>query len=213
VGRALYLVSLVVLGACSYTPATGNLGEPADADVLVIPDADPDRPDARQPPDARPPDARPPDAPPGVPDAPPPPDAPMATCPGYVTVAGAFPIGATYRADKNGDAWQDARADCQSDGGELVEIDNETEAAAVADLLQDEESPFFWVGAFDPIGGGDNNFTSVHGGPPPYQPWAGNEPDGGSQDCVLLGDQGAPHEFYDYLCGAPQFYVCECLPE
>jgi len=206
---AAAVAAVVAAGGCSFG-GSPQPGVPSDADLLPPPpDADPLRPDARRPPDAAPV----PDATPGTPDAPPPPpDAALATCPGYAPIAGGFPAGATYRGVANGAAWQTARGNCQADGGELVVIDNATEADAVSALVQDPRSPFFWIGVFDPSGGPDNDFVTVLGGSPAFAPWGPSQPNGGSQDCVLLGDSGSPHEFWDWACGAPQEYVCECLP-
>lgn len=211
-GHKLLVVSIAVAG-CQFDPRPlDNPGDPADAEVLVLPDGPPGQIDARLPPDAHV-DARAPDAMPGTPDAPPPPpDAATAQCPGYTSVSGASPPGATYRGSTFGDAWTNARSDCQADGGNLVVVDNAGEAAAISGLVDDPDSPFFWIGIFDPSGGGDNDWLTVLGGAPTYLPWGGSQPTGGSQDCILLSDNGSPHQLYDWGCGAPQFYVCECLP-
>ena len=111
-------------------------------------------------------------------------------------------------------AWTTARADCQGDGADLVVVDDAAEAAGIAALVQDPvgNSPFIWTGVFDPQAGGDNNWTTVLGGPATYLPFASGEPSGGNQNCLLLDDQGAPHRMYDFTCNANQIYVCECLP-
>jgi hypothetical protein len=208
-------MGLALAAGCSFPGNAGTgdradaptLPDPADAEVLTMPDANPATPDAPPPP----PDASPPpDAMPGTPDAPP--DAQLATCPGYSQIAGGFPAGATYLGMSNGAQFTSARGQCQASGGDIVVIDNATEAAAVAQLVQDPGSPYFWVGVFDPSGGGDNNWVTVRGGSPPYLPWGSGQPTGGNQDCILIGDFGAPYELFDYSCGAPQDYVCECLP-
>jgi hypothetical protein len=206
----LSIVSAAAVAGCQYTPRPlEGPDDPADADVLTFPDSGP-RADARV--DARP-DAPVPDATPGTPDATPlPPDAALATCPGYTHVPHANPPGATYRGSTSGAAWTIARQDCIDDGGNLVVVDDANEAAAIAGLVDDPESPFFWVGIFDPSGGGDNNWLTVLGGSPGYLPWGNNQPTGGNDDCILQSDYGSPYEFFDWGCGAPQFYVCECLP-
>lgn len=145
----------------------------------------------------------------------PPPDAPTtALCAGYVSLSGGFPAGATYRGVNTKVGWSTARQTCLDDGADLVVIDNAAEAAATTTLVEDpNNSLFHWVGLRDdPTTGTDNDFVSVRGGAPTYAPWGDDQPTGGSQDCVLIGDFGAPHELFDFSCTAIQVFVCECLP-
>jgi len=131
---------------------------------------------------------------------------------GYAGLTGGSPSTATYKGVNTNTPFAQARADCMADGADIVIIDNATEAAAVASLVQDTMgSPFFWVGLVDPPGAPDNDFVTIHGDPPPYLVWGSQQPSGGIQDCVLLDDSGAPHAFWDFQCDAIQVYVCECL--
>ena len=140
-------------------------------------------------------------------------DAPIAACSGYQSITGAAPAGATYKGVSVSVTWNQARSDCQSDGADLVVIDNATEAAAVAALVDSPaQSPYFWSGLFDANDGTDNNFVSVRGGPAIYLPWGSQQPSGGDQDCILVGDFGTPHDLFDFQCDAVETYVCECLP-
>jgi hypothetical protein len=195
----------LVVAGCSFPGGNTNQGDvdaPPIIDLIdgmpMIPDAPPGAPDMRMTPDAMPP---------------PPPDAmPVADCgPGYQSITNGLPLGATYRGVNNGNEWNDARADCQSDGAELVVIDNTAEAQAVAALVNDPKSPYFWIGIFDPAGGGDNNWLTVHGAAPSFLDFGPQQPTGGNQDCMLVGD-GSPYEMYDFDCIGFQYYVCECLP-
>jgi hypothetical protein len=143
----------------------------------------------------------------GAPDATPPPDAVVAPCPGYMQLAAASPPGATYRGIDVGRTWNDARTMCQADGADLVVVDDAQEAAAVATLVQDDASPYLWVGV-SLVGGA---WTSVRGGPATYLPWAPGQPTGGANSCALIEDV-APNQLYDFACIAMQVFVCECLP-
>lgn len=138
----------------------------------------------------------------------------MADCgTGYAPIAGGSPATATYRGFNNKVTWTTARTTCTNAGADLVVIDNAAEAAATTALVVDSNgSDYHWVGLRDNPGTGtDNDFISVRGGAPTYAPWGSSQPNGADQDCVLLSDQGAPHELFDYECGAPQVFVCECL--
>lgn len=183
-------LAFVLFVACQYAPP--NADQPATDAVNATPDGTTE-PDTLEP---------------GQ-------DAPaMAQCTGYVSLAGGFPSGATYRGVNTKVTWAMARQTCVTDGADLVVIDNAEEAAATTSLVEDpNNSQFHWVGLIDDPGTlTDNDFTSVRGGVPSYLPWASDQPSGGSQDCVLLGDFGAPHELFDFGCNAPQVFVCECLP-
>lgn len=197
------LVAIWLVG-CSF-----GANPPAEHDAPPLPgppDADPRAPDA--PPVI--PDARLPDAAPATPDAAP--DARVALCgPGYAPIANGYPAGTTYRGVSTRTAWQTAETDCEAAGAALVVVDNAAEAAAVAGLVVDPgtdfDSPYFWTGVYDE---GGNHWATVRGAAPTYLPWGTDEPDGGSQNCVLFGDfTGNPA--YDYYCSAGQVYVCECL--
>ena len=191
------------VAGCGFSGSGENPGEvdapvvPPTIDAPEVVDAPPGAPDMREIPDAMPP---PPDAP------------PMASCgPGYAPVTNGFPAGAIYRGVKTGMEWLDARADCQDDGADLVVIDNAAEAQAVAALVSDPQSPFFWIGLYDPSGGADNNWQDVRGDTSPFLDFDSSQPSGGSEDCVLVED-GSPWEMWDFSCNASQYYVCECLP-
>jgi hypothetical protein len=205
--RAIW--AAIALTGCGFPAA--SVDPPSDGGDLPVVDGPP-RMTTDAPPGT-------PDAPPPPPDAmpPPPPDAmPMATCPGYLPIVGGSPIGATYRGVSDRTPAVDAQDDCVEDGGNLVVVDNATEAAAVAGLVMDPgdppgPSPYLWVGVFDPSGGGEGNWTTVLGQPATYLPWAAGQPNDPAANCVLLLD-GSPYQFYDFDCTGNPVYVCECLP-
>jgi hypothetical protein len=146
-------------------------------------------------------------------DAPPAPDAALAMCgAAYAPLAGGSPSEATYRGVEARRPWMEARSACQTDGADLVVVDDATEAEAVAALVQDATSPYFWVGVFQPSGPGVDPWETVRGGLATYLPWAPGQPTGGPEMCALFGDLGAPHELYDFNCAGTQYFVCECLP-
>ena len=167
-------------------------GGDASGDGAVVADASTDRIDG------------------GAPDAPPPPpDAlVMATCPGFTQIANGFPPGATYRGVQPGRTWVQARDDCRVQSAELVIVDNAAEADAVAALVQDPVSAYFWHGVF--LAGG--TWMTVRGAPATYLPWAPGEPSGGASACTLFDDTVPPHLLHDFQCPSTQVYVCECLP-
>jgi hypothetical protein len=194
---------VILLAACNYAPPDGGTQTATDS-------ASPDDSSEM---------GTNPDGPTPGSDAPLPPDGPIiAACVGYAPLVGASPAGATYRGVSTRTPWGQARSNCQGDGGDLVVIDNATEAAAVTTLAEDPgtspgPSPYIWMGVMDnPDTGTDNDWISVRGGAATYAPWGGSQPTGGSQDCALLEDQGPPHEFFDFGCTATQVFVCECLP-
>ena len=197
------LLVLIGLAGCGFAGSGGGSsdGEPGA-------DSRPGDPDARRV-DSRPgePDARPPDA--RV-------DAPMVTCsPGYTPLAGGSPANATYKGVSVRTPWDQARSQCQAEGADLVVVNDQNEANALASLVEDPgspESPYFWIGMFDPPSGTDNDWVTVRGGAPPFVNWGSQQPSGGTQNCVLVDDGNAPNEFFDYDCDATQVYVCECLP-
>jgi hypothetical protein len=199
------LIGFALAAGCSFSGSGDNPGvvdapiAPPTIDAPGVVDAPPGAPDMRQAPDAMPP--------PPLPDA-----MPVASCgPGYAPVTNGFPAGAIYRGVKQGAGWNEARADCQADGADLVVIDNTAEGQSVATLVSDPTSPYLWIGVFDPSGGGDNNWRDVRGDTSPFLDFGPQQPTGGGEDCVLLAD-GSPWDMWDYGCTASQYYVCECLP-
>lgn len=190
---------LVVLAACSYAPPDEGAQPATDASP------DPDSPGM----------GTNPDGPSAGTDAPLSDGPIIAACTnGYAPLVGGSPAGATYRGVNNKVTWTSARSTCMSDGADLVVIDNAAEAAATTALVQDpNDSLYHWVGLHDnPSTGTDNDWISVRGGAAVYLPWGGSQPNGDDQNCALLSDQGAPHQLFDFECGAPQVFVCECLP-
>ena len=182
------------LAGCSYAPGSSNAADDAVSSDAIVDGATQDGASL--------------DAPP------PPPDVPaMAACPGYQALANGFPAGATYRGVSTRMIWQTARQACQADGGDLVVVDNATEAGAIVQLAQDPgSSPFIWVGLQDDATTTtDNDFISVRGGAAAFTPWGSSQPNGGSADCVLIADNNT-HDLWDFVCNATQVFVCECLP-
>lgn len=188
-----------VVTACTYSPPGDSPGSPSNSGDDQPGDAAGVDPDGPTPTDS----TTPPDT------------STMAACTGYQAVANASPAGAKYRGVSTRMTWPQARANCQGDGGDLVVVDNDAEGAAIIQLAQDpgpQNSPFIWVGLEDdPNTAADNDFITVRGGPATFTPWGSQQPSGGSQNCVLIGDDSS-HDLFDFGCNATQVFVCECLP-
>jgi hypothetical protein len=126
-------------------------------------------------------------------------DAPAVTCAGYGDVPG---LANKYRFVSTAMKWHQAVADCASDGGYLVVLDDATErdTFAVDDI---------WIGISDEAE--QTVWTTVCGDAATYLPWGANEPDNAAgEDCGRLRvDTG---KIADADCDKQYVFVCECEP-
>lgn len=119
-------------------------------------------------------------------------DAGPACPPNYSETAGTC-----HRVSEGGLGWLLAEADCELDGqgAHLVIIDDALEEAAVPDGS--------WIGLYEFDGNG--NFRTVTNQPPPFAPWAAEEPVAGPGFCVDKRAEG----WHDDNCLIAKPYVCE----
>jgi hypothetical protein len=100
-------------------------------------------------------------------------------------------------------AWSEARDACRAGLGELVTIDDASEDAFVATLVDAD----VWIGANDQLEEGQ--FTWADGSPLVFTHWGANQPDGvDAQDCVVKR-QEANEPWYDQPCADAHDFVCE----
>ncbi len=126
------------------------------------------------------------------------------TCgPAYADVAGST---SKYRRGSAAD-WFAAEADCESDGGHLVVIDDAAEQALVAMQIQGAS---IWIGLSDHASEG--TMVWVTGEPLVFDAFSKGEPNdaNGIEDCVQISDDQS-RVWNDKGCRAAVFeYVCEC---
>ncbi len=119
------------------------------------------------------------------------------------TAASATTLTSKYRRGTAGN-WFEAEADCESDGGHLVVIDDVTENAFVDSQKQ---STALWIGLTDHVTEG--TLLWVTGEPLGFEVFKPDEPnDSGGEDCIHML---ATAEWNDTGCRSGQIdYVCEC---
>ncbi len=145
------------------------------------------------------------------------------TCPsGYVTLSGA-PATKKYRifnwdnstSKDQSQAWTAAKQTCITDGTHLAFPVDAAELTALRGAITvDPTSNYFWLGLTDAAREG--TWLTVLGDPAPYLPWAMGQPNngmgpGGSgqpENCALATP--ANGTIYDWLCGTPYPFACEC---
>ncbi len=150
-------------------------------------------------------------------------DAPAKTCPaGYVTLTGA-PATSKYKVfdwdnstamDKS-EAWTTAKQTCITDGTHLAVPNDMAELSALRGAITvDPSSNYFWIGDTDQAAEG--TWLDVLGNPAPYLPWAMGQPNNGGgpggsgqpENCALATP--ANGNTYDWICGTPYPFACEC---
>ena len=104
--------------------------------------------------------------------------------------------------------WNDAEADCVSEGGHLVSIESLNENNVVYNLRGTGTSfgDDIWIGLNDKAV--ENSFVWSDGTVSSYRYWSDNKPDGDS-DCTKMISSG---KWDDYYCSVFFFrhrYVCE----
>ena len=122
----------------------------------------------------------------------------LATCP-----SGYSPFQQScYKFFSSSKSWQNARAQCQADGGDLVSIANQEEYAFVQSL----QSVGFWLGYNDI--GHEGRFVWSDGSPNTFQKWGGGEPnDSGGEDCAHT--RASSDRWNDLRCSYQLPFVCE----
>jgi hypothetical protein len=133
-------------------------------------------------------------------------DAPRADA--FATVCGpgyaAFPgVTSLYRIGP-ATAWLKAEADCESDGGHLIVIDDSAENAWAA---TNAPTGVAWIGSSDHVTEG--TFRWVTGAPMMFTSWDPAEPNNSinSEDCAQTFSN---HLWNDARCQDVLSYICEC---
>ncbi|KAK3759104.1 hypothetical protein RRG08_040658 [Elysia crispata] len=125
--------------------------------------------------------------------------------------------GTMMRASQDKKTWVDARAVCQTEGGELAEIQDPHTNAFVADLISSNGGGPHWIGLNDRRE--ENRFVWLDKNEEVrYTNWARKQPDNyqnksnakSGQDCVEIGTFTL--QWQDEVCTTKSKYVCERLP-
>ncbi|XP_037830738.1 asialoglycoprotein receptor 1-like isoform X2 [Kryptolebias marmoratus] len=105
--------------------------------------------------------------------------------------------------------WNDGRKQCQSQGADLVVIDNEQEQNAIY-RMDGSQYLFFWIG----LRRKDGAFKWVDGSELKTTFWQNGQPDNGGlnskEDCVEMGDENQPlASWNDVPCEQMRRWLCE----
>ncbi|KAF2364729.1 C-type lectin-like [Trinorchestia longiramus] len=122
--------------------------------------------------------------------------------------------GACYRYVKEAHSWQDAEAQCRSEGAELASIETISQNSYVYLLAETEGPQKVWIG-FRYVNSSDR-FEWSDGHPTLYSNWAAEEPrvEGGSKSelCVALSPQEAG-EWHVEDCNETRPFICKYRQE
>ena len=115
-----------------------------------------------------------------------------------------------YRGITSTAPWASQRDACAADGTSsyLAIVDDSTEFSSITQFVSGLDSTKIWVGVDDLATEG--SYVTVRGGVAGYLPWATNQPDGGTQDCVATTKDS--RRYTDELCTDAYVAVCECEP-
>jgi len=123
-------------------------------------------------------------------------------CDGVLDPAQA-PQTSCYRAVTLPRTWDDARIDCVSWGGSLVQVDSSAEDLFVGELVSVGQ----WLGASDTLI--DNVFVWTNGSPILFGNWGASQPDRfPGADCVEKRETPG-RQWFDQPCYNARAYVCE----
>lgn len=107
--------------------------------------------------------------------------------------------------------WDTAQGYCVAQGGYLATIEDETENAAVGDLMEpyiaDDGGPGGWIGGRR-VGSSDEWEWASTENPVGYTNWSSGEPNNedGVENCVEMKPSG---DWNDHPCSSSQAFVCE----
>ncbi|XP_065183934.1 versican core protein-like [Sycon ciliatum] len=99
--------------------------------------------------------------------------------------------------------WDAAKALCETDGGSLAQVRNQTELAAVMDAADLSAGGYCWIGGEDKNGDGVWHWTN--GDRITFENWNGSEPNGiGPDHCMMLilHGRGQTGKFNDGRCNS-----------
>ncbi|KAL3836321.1 hypothetical protein ACJMK2_021755 [Sinanodonta woodiana] len=120
-----------------------------------------------------------------------------------------------YRFESNQcKSWSDARRTCQSEGGDLMILD-ECTYQFFRDLAKPNEGTcsHFWIGGYTNTPG--SNYVTVKGDPiaSTFPFWTGGQPDGlGGESCLEMRSYFNNYLMNDFHCHVPQGFICQIFP-
>ena len=191
------VLTVSLLGACSFTPGGGPSGASGDGDAR--PGFDTARASDGADHDAEPP---PPFDAPSPPDAGPPPPPDATVCPdGFAP--GPVAVGGCYRYVADAKEWQNAQDDCAGRGAHLVTITSAAENTFVLSLLGGGGTVYFGINDRATEG----TYVWVTGEPVVYTNFLDGEGTSGSEDCGEMNTTNGG--WYDDQCDNDRPYVCE----
>jgi hypothetical protein len=121
--------------------------------------------------------------------------------PGYASWA---PLTSRYRIAAALD-WSVAEADCETDGGHLVVVNDLAEHTEVRARIATGN---IWIGMTDRIT--ESQYLQVTGGLPDYTAWSGAPPSNTGEDCVEILTNSNYEDTSCIQVASAFGYVCEC---
>ena len=108
--------------------------------------------------------------------------------------------------------WNDAKADCEAYGYEIVVMETSSEN----DWLIAQINGSWWIGLGDGNGilnASEGNYRWADGSAPTYFDWLPGEPnDSGGEDCVEVRGNDGEEGWNDEACGSARAWICEAYP-
>ncbi|XP_043249696.1 hemolymph lipopolysaccharide-binding protein-like [Colletes gigas] len=114
-----------------------------------------------------------------------------------------------YKVNSRKMTWNNARKACREDGGHLVVINSDDEAAHLLRTMTSSHFPEVWVGIHDLFVEGEwATVTGEELKPPLYEKWFPSEPNnvGGVENCAIYSNLGG---LDDRPCNRMHWFVCE----
>lgn len=114
--------------------------------------------------------------------------------------------GASFSFCTRARSWADARAQCQSDGGDLAIPANDAEQAAISLASAAISLDGWWIGVNDVAAEG--TYTDPSGAPLDYTPWAIGRPNGGPDQNCVVSDPSLDGFWNDKACEELHPAIC-----
>ncbi|KAK3582967.1 hypothetical protein CHS0354_027082 [Potamilus streckersoni] len=115
-----------------------------------------------------------------------------------------------YQINEFQATWNDARMQCQQDGGDLLSITSQSEQSYIAGRLRSKMSQVYWIGANDH--GTEGGWGWSNGDPYFYFNWAKGEPNNyeNGEDCgSIIAELEESYKWNDMPCNNTFGYICK----